>query len=477
MLSTNDVIKIDDGLNRVGNVFTYDLKHDYSDDEYLPFNHENNDISHDGGTIGDEHTQHDISDDENSADTLSGGDQDDETPGWEMIDYDPVEGYTDFRDLDVMTITMMGDFKEEINNIKDMFYLMPIMRVPIKKPSRRVKKIKLPYPGHPGIIMTVQLGKEIRGVIKSINTGSWDHSIMTDMSVTGKNINMKVSRTNIQMCGAKSIEMGIEATHLIIEHINKVANSIELMREHSELATRIIVEFICDCTTTIVPVVNDPTTVTELGSVDTSTPVKNGISYSIGFDVDNIIKKRGNIDLSNFTEEDLKIRDAIRAFLYHELTDVFYLSDAVNKIEWIRGLKPILTNYLEYDKYRIGMIKYRFRLGFKVDLQALDNNFSEEDSDFYSNYLPDIRNYAVVELECRNVAAVKANGKKKDVKKHTFSIQQGGHVTHSCGIYEEMETVYYKFINAIAKIRHLIEIRDPDLIDELNVPKGTQCWD
>lgn len=385
------------------------------------------------------------------------------------------DGYPAFDDPEVMTITMMSVFDGNISSIKNMFYLLPITRIYVKKPTRRVSKIKLPYPGQAGIVMTAKLGNEVRGIVKTRPKGLWEHSIMSDISTSDKNVNMKISHSNINMCGAKSVDMGVEATHLMLSHINKVHNSLLVMREYPQTAMVAIRYVLDQCRTELV----------------NGESVRGYQDWQIGFNVNNIGDlpfTPQSIELKDIKEgENLErlstIANQIVAFLYHELTDVFTNDDAVHKIRWMCGIDPVITQELKYSGYRVGMTKYRYYLNFNVNLSELDRLLPMCDKDFTSNYFPAVRTYAKIEIGCSSrryslnetgnyIYIFRLYGEKgyKYVYKtkpsrhrpaHTFSVSRNGHVAHSCPFQEEMEYMYYKFIRAISSIRPHIEVINP----------------
>lgn len=337
-------------------------------------------------------------------------------------EYGPIEGYPTFENLTVMVITTVAKFSGRVNNIHEMIYLLPITRIKIKKPTRPVKKIKLPWPGRPGIIMTAKLGDINRGIYRSITKGKWDNSIMIDISNSFKNINAKLSKSNIHMTGAKNIEMGEETAHLLIDEINKISNHLDIIRDNIETAYIVSQQILDEGSEHIV--------------------YSNSKEIYIKFNVFNI-----DVHL-----DDDEIFSTIRGFFTSQLTDVRTYEEASRKLRWIMNRGEIISEPLTFLSIKREMVRYNFSLGFKVDQNALDEHFSEQGSEFMVDYLPDIRSYVKIELECISIRG------EKDIKKHTFSIQPSGQTNYSCPIYDEMRYVYYRFINIINDIRPFIEI-------------------
>lgn len=339
-------------------------------------------------------------------------------------EYGPIDGYPVFDQLPIMVITAVARFDGLVKDIWEMIYLLPITRIKIKKPTRPVKKIKLPWPGRAGLIMTAKLGNINRGIFRSITKGEWDNSIMIDISTSEKNINAKLSRDNIQMTGCKSVEMGIEAASLLINEINKVAYHLEIMRDNIEDAVRISNQVLDEGT----------------GDIVTTSDGKSYLKFSI-------------LNLSLHPEDD-EVSAALRGFFASQLTDCLTCIDAHRKIRWLLKRDDIITKPLIFNKFQPEMVKYRFSLGFTINPDALDELFAEYAPEFSVDYHADIRNYVKIELDC----FTKLEG-KNGIKKHTFSIQPSGQTNYSCPIIEEMSSVYYRFIYVINEIRNEIEVK------------------
>lgn len=339
-------------------------------------------------------------------------------------EYGPIEGFAKFEDLPVMVITAVARFDGRVKNIWEMVYLLPITRIKIKKPTRPVKKIKLPWPEKAGLIMTVKLGSVNRGIFRSITKGEWDNSIMIDISTSEKNINIKLSKDNIHMTGCKSISMGVEAANLLIDEINKVDRHIELMRDNIEDAVVISNQLLDEG-------------VGEMITVDNEPPY---LKFSI-------------LNFKLHPDDD-ETSSALRGFFASQLTDCLTYADAIKKVRWLLKREEIITKPLEYIRLQPEMVKYRFNIGFQIDQDALYNLFTDIAPEFSIDYHPDIRNYVKIELDCFS----KIEG-KNGIKKHTFSIQPSGQTNYSCPLIEEMRAVYYRFIYIMNELRPEIEVK------------------
>lgn len=364
-----------------------------------------------------------------------GGDAEDDDDGIDgPVIYDYIEGYPKYEDIPMMTMTAVGFFENSISDISKLFYLLPITRINLPKRNRPVKKINLPYPGTSNLIMTCCLGAKKRGIVRSITKDGWPHSIMIDISTSEKNVNCKISRTNVHMTGCKSVAMAEETTRLIIDHINDINSYLFYMNtlrdEEPDKLKNIINDILTQC--------------------KGEYKVKNGKGWW-KFD---ILKLRSPVDES--IEE-----KCTRRLCYYALTDIRRFRDAKAKLRWLRTVEPFAEEPIRFSHIDVSMAKRRIELGFSIDLQELSDLFKKIDNEFFIDYWSDVRSYAKIEIPCK---FQKKNKKKKnEIHKHTFNIERTGRITMSTSVLDEMRETYYRFVYVVDQIRELIEIRDdPD---------------
>lgn len=141
----------------------------------------------------------------------------------------------DFDYLPVTTMTFVISLKGMVN-ILQAFPLLEITRMQIEETSRRRQKFKIPYPGFAGAILSATYGGFTRGIVRSINPFFFRNSITIDVSTANKNVNVKLSKTGIQMCGPTSEEMALEAANHIINNLHRAQDMIDYIKEHREAA-------------------------------------------------------------------------------------------------------------------------------------------------------------------------------------------------------------------------------------------------
>jgi len=315
------------------------------------------------------------------------------------------------EDRSVMTIVMMSYFQGKILNIESVFYILPAVKTNQPKPKRKVNKIKLIHPGESGVIISAKYKNEVRGTVRALTMDSWEHSVVVDMSEEVKNINFKVSPTNLHMCGCKSIVMGVNASKIMIDHINQSQLGTDLLQTNLKISEKIVKEILDEC------------------------------SY-----LDETFNWMFDLDKIKIHVNDNEIESIIRGFLCSLFSDVQTRIQAVSKFNWIKQLKPFISQQLVYTHYKMGMLKHRFNLNFRCNLEVIIGFFRQIDTRFLGNYYSGVRNKVVFEFECLT----------KPESKHTFSVERSGQVTHSCSILEEIDEVFGLFIGVIKEIKEFI---------------------
>lgn len=323
-----------------------------------------------------------------------------------------MQGLPTLEDRKIMTIVMISYFQERITNIKSLSYALPVTFTDQPHPKRRVKKIKLRYPGQSGVLISSRYGNQVRGIVRAITAkGDWEHSIVVDMSEAVKVVSFKVSPTNLHMCGCKSIEMGIQASKIMIDTINTTQNNIALLQQNKDLSQKVFREVLSEC---------------------------------IIYDGKNTIFVCDAMILPTDDSEYAQIKRAFHFFM----GDILYREQAILKYRWLMEVSSFLSGPLSYSHFKMGMMKYRFNLNFPCDLYLVYKYFPMIDRRFLANYYKGVRNKTVLEFPCL----------KNPQSKHTLSVERSGQVTHSCSQLDEIDEVFNLFMDIIRRIKdHVID--------------------
>lgn len=159
-----------------------------------------------------------------------------------------------------------------IINIKQAFPLLPMYRFTIESPtndnerdnkktkrrreskkvcvdtfttkSGRSKKWKCPWPGEGGHIVSGSWGRVRRGIIRPKRANEkkdcFPGCAMLDVSVSTKNVNLKVMNRSMQLCGATSVEMAREAACIVLDKMYQVQSLLDLIQSDRDAAKRTI---------------------------------------------------------------------------------------------------------------------------------------------------------------------------------------------------------------------------------------------
>jgi hypothetical protein len=101
---------------------------------------------------------------------------------------------------------------------------------------------KIPYFGVSNVIVCIKYKGKVRGIRQ--NTGQMNNVVSIDLQCCNKNINLKLSRTGIQLTGASSEEMGNEAFEILCTHLNMIQDNIKLKNSLSEEIKKETVDWI-----------------------------------------------------------------------------------------------------------------------------------------------------------------------------------------------------------------------------------------
>lgn len=343
-----------------------------------------------------------------------------------------------FKDLKITTMTLVFELAGVIN-IRSAFHLLPITKIAIKN-HRESKKCDLPV-STPGAILSMRYkenGQEmVRGIIRN-DKKSFKNSITLDISTKIKNLNLKISPNTIQLCGAPSRQVGLEATVYIIEHLNHIKENIDYINDHYD-------EYL-ECMSWIkmntIGLVKDKPFVTTVKCRNMTVMIHDKVS-------DHGIK---------LPEHELN--PVIMKFLYSLAEDIFYHSDYINKISHLKYFDMIFQENLMINKINEVMVNYNFNLGFKVNRSIL-NDLIDGRNGFYSNYDSSLVHCVTVELPYEKKLEFTAKKIKKKIPHHTFLIYNSGAVTMSgcCSEIQEgkttsiMEDAFNLFIDTINEIK------------------------
>jgi len=300
--------------------------------------------------------------------------------------------YPPLNAVPVTTMVLIGTFSPEIN-INILFPLLPMKDFkPIVKNSR---KIPLPL-FKKGSLISARYKGVVLGNVKFLRPRFFKNSITVDFSGSTKNINVKISKSKLHMCGIKSIDMAYESAQIILAHVQLVHQLFSrLTQKHIDIAREY---------------------------VETK-------------------------DESLFRGEE-ETHDILYRLVYFAscCTDLSIYHDTLDTLSKSLG-KPLLTEPLKLLEMNRVMVNFNASLGFRIKRAELAQEFNgrEEFTSRYDNTV----DYSVPIVHPHDLVL----NKKKEHPHITFTVHRSGIITISGPNYEVIEPVYDKFMRIIEEIK------------------------
>lgn len=315
------------------------------------------------------------------------------------------------------TMTMTCDLTTPVN-IELVFHLVSILHPRNPDESRFIHpkniRSKIPFFGIENAIVSAKY----KGISKGIRSGQshmMNNVVSLDLSCMGKNINLKLAKTKIQLTGATSYEMGKHAFEVLCEHVNMIQNNLSYVRSVSNETRKMTEEWV-------------------LENVKSSVTL-NRLPY---------------INLDSIESEN-SIDKKYAAFLWQYTDDFDSFDEYSKKIEWIISKintdEQIISEQVNIDNINISNSVYNFSLGEEVSLIQLTKHlikkgFSVEFHNWNASHLK--VSIPVVE----NGVNVMSNTNK--LKAHRFSVHRNGSVKYtSPTMYEKAMESRQLFLDAL----------------------------
>lgn len=343
----------------------------------------------------------------------------------------------EYESLPVTTMTMITTLTNKIDkNLA--FELLPVRRIEMPD-QKKSAKCKLPHAeGMPGTILSNRYKWKVRGIVRS-NKKPFKNAVTMDMSISHKNIGLKLSSTSIQICGASRKSDGEEAVSMLVGHLNEIERTLSSFRRDPRLADETI-EWIKEHSAgrwTVRDVVEKRKISERTVSVRRKADDRE-IVRIVGCAPEHLDQRTVDY-LVSFGEE----------FDYH--------GDFCKKLDFIRSVKSLCLSPgpIGYNEIDQAMLNYNYTLGFQVNRTAL-NSIIDTIPPFLSRYNNELTNSVTIEVPYEPERQESIKKKKNKVPHHTFLVYRSGAVTQSGPSVEMMREIYYLFMNTISDIQHRI---------------------
>jgi len=334
-----------------------------------------------------------------------------------------------FESLRVTTATLIISLQGTVN-LDAAFGLLPIARIHLPPPKRHTQKYKIPHCGKPGSIYSLRYKGYVRGIIRSTSSRPFKNSITIDVSTKEKNVSIKLSSTKIQMCGASSVEQGIEGANYIIDAILEIQDQLDHLRANPERALHALTW------------VKENSRGEPIQKIDPDDPSKKS---TVDYKIKELPSPPPEIDAK------------MAQFLSRQMPDFLYHSDFIAELDWILTLQQITTRPLGIEQVCKAMVNYNYDLGFHIDRYELVRQIDGLNG-FYARYHNSVEHNVTIELPYEVPDHHKSMRRKNKNPCHTFLVYASGLVTQSGPGEELMRDAYYLFNETIMSIRDKIMI-------------------
>jgi hypothetical protein len=116
----------------------------------------------------------------------------------------------------IPTVLMVGVAHLDVGtniNFKAIFEHVQIYEIPNYQRGKN-KKVKIPHPGVPYVVLSAKLDRNIRGIPKKLsdlepakgNKGKFPNQVTLDISLKDKNVNVMISKDSLKVTGALKID-------------------------------------------------------------------------------------------------------------------------------------------------------------------------------------------------------------------------------------------------------------------------------
>lgn len=355
-----------------------------------------------------------------------------------------------FQHLKITTMTLVLPLHGNVN-LDAAFELLKITRIQLPQPKRQTQKYKIPHCSEPGAILSLRYKGFTRGIIRSTSSKHFKNSITIDVATKVKNVSIKLSSTKIQMCGASSVDQGLEGANYIIQQLLDIQDSIDRIQNNPEVANTTInwlkEAIMGDATHRIVSESTE-------GSERSETENNAVIPWdAVRISQDHTLK----VPTAPYPEN---VDAQIVSFFLRLLPDFIYYSDFCSEIDWIRTVKSVTTRPLEIQQVHKAMVNYNYDLGFSVNRFELVRRINGLNG-FFARYNNSIEHNVTVELPYEVPEQHRNMRRKNKNPCHIFLVYMSGLVTQSGPGEELMRDAYYLFNSTINSIReHIIK---PDI--------------
>ena len=361
------------------------------------------------------------------------------------------------------TRTLLYEFTASIDLLA-IAHTLPLTTVVFSKPWKRPTKPKLKTFPSIGSVYSIRMAGFTRGVYGPF----FKNSLMIDMSLETKSVNVKISRSTIHICGVKQREHGEYITQQLVKNINQGQVILEDIEKHF---TRVIPFFHWVKNLPLDAPYERDTYVTACVRVKDKNKLRKVITGKeivhryFGFQIDEAIRL---FDLPSH----------LIVWFYNRFKECESQEDVIQHLGWFEGCygKRTITQGFPLSVIispRNVMINCSFPLGFCLLKPELRNAINTRYTDFIAHFNSGTDHYVNIdmlatpeELQDPTLAHLIALG--QPVVAHTIIAYESGQIMMSSKCLSGMRQAFYKF-------RSMIEELYPIIYDEFSTQEKAKA--
>ena len=354
----------------------------------------------------------------------------------------------EFSDSIYTTKTILFEFHEQID-LNVIARTLPLQLITLDKEWKRTTKPKIKTFPPMGTIYSIRMMNFCRGVWGPF----FKNSLMVDMSLATKSINIKISKHTIHICGIKEPQYGEYAAKLLAQCINDADKILQKIEQHHHAVLEFFqwiqslepgIAFTREIFTTERVKVKDKFKLRRV-STHTYETVNTYIPFTLE-EASKLFSDRIPIDVIIWFHRRFSECKAIPD-LNQEIT---WFSQNPNARCVTEGTHPLTVMPSE----RSVMMNGSFSIGFCILKQELRNYINSTQKDFIAHYNAGNDHYVNVELLCTPEEAFELTGTVSGdpIVGSTFIVYESGHVMISCKNKSHMKNSYDRFIRLIDEL-------------------------
>lgn len=305
---------------------------------------------------------------------------------------------------------------DSLIDIPKTFLMLPITYIEIPENKKKSKTVQIPHVETPGSILSMRYRGITRGAITKVSTKSTKHfknSITIDMSISEKNVNLRLSTSTIHICGIKSENQIQETVNLIFDHLNILNTELIYIRDNP-----------------------------------------NDTLKCVRYIKMNLNNNKGILSIATPTDE-LKLNLRIFRFLMRNLREYASASVYLEEISYLVSIPAVCRGPLTISKIETSMVNLNYDIGYEINRRELADILKTSYPELIVDYDNTLNHSVKVRIPFEIPEGMKIRRKKKKNSNpcHTFMIYKSGRVTQSGPCLELMEQIYIRFFEIMEEIR------------------------